>query len=189
MGGALVVASSEKGRQFLADLLRSGGATPVSLAASGSEARRLLLQEGFDLVVVNTPLSDEFGSEFAIAATESTAAGVLLLVKHEIADDVAARVEDYGVAVVGKPLNRLLFHQAVKLANASRRRLANLANENVRLQYKIEEIRLVDRAKCVLIQYLNMTETQAHRYIEKQAMDLRTTRRQIAEGILKTYEV
>ena len=47
----------------------------------------------------------------------------------------------------------------------------------------------MDRAKCVLIQYLNMTETQAHRYIEKQAMDLRTTRRQIAEGILKTYEV
>ena len=54
--------------------------------------------------------------------------------------------------------------------------------------YKGEEIRLVDRAKCALIQYLGMSEATAHRYIEKQAMDLRKTKVQIAEGILKTYE-
>ena len=47
---------------------------------------------------------------------------------------------------------------------------------------------MVDRAKCILIQYLNMTEPQAHRYIEKQAMDLRVSRREIAQGILQTYE-
>lgn len=63
-----------------------------------------------------------------------------------------------------------------------------LKSENQRLQKQIEEIRLVNRAKCVLIQYLSMTEPQAHRYIEKQAMDLRTPRREIAERILKTYE-
>ena len=33
-----------------------------------------------------------------------------------------------------------------------------------------------------------MTEPQAHRYIEKQAMDLRITRREVAEGIISTYE-
>ena len=63
-----------------------------------------------------------------------------------------------------------------------------LQRENVKLQQKIEEIRLVDRAKCCLIQYLNMTEAQAHRHIEKQAMDTRRTRREVAEGILQTYE-
>ena len=73
--------------------------------------------------------------------------------------------------------------------SAARNRIVGLQSENVRLQSKIEEIRLVDRAKCALIQYLNMTEPQAHRYIEKQAMDMRTTRREIAQNILKTYEV
>ena len=53
---------------------------------------------------------------------------------------------------------------------------------------KIEDIKMIDRAKCILIQYLNMTESEAHRYIEKQAMDMRTTRKTIAEGILRTYE-
>ena len=54
--------------------------------------------------------------------------------------------------------------------------------------YKGEEIRLVDRAKCVLIQVLSMTEPQAHRYLEKEAMDRRVTRREVAEQVLRTYE-
>lgn len=66
--------------------------------------------------------------------------------------------------------------------------MLSLQSENTKLHQKIQEIRLVDRAKCTLIQYLHMTEQDAHRYIEKQAMDLRMTRREIAEEILKTYE-
>ena len=70
----------------------------------------------------------------------------------------------------------------------SRSRILGLQNRNLQLQEKIEEIRLVDRAKCALIQYLDMTEPQAHRYLEKQAMDMRCTRREIAEAVLRTYE-
>ncbi|MFA6841361.1 MAG: ANTAR domain-containing protein, partial [Sphaerochaetaceae bacterium] len=69
-----------------------------------------------------------------------------------------------------------------------RRRLVSLRSENSKLQRKIEEIKLVDRAKWALIQYLHMNEQQAHRYIEKQAMDLRQSRRDVAERIIKTYE-
>ena len=43
----------------------------------------------------------------------------------------------------------------------------------------------MDRAKCVLIEYLKMTESEAHRFIEKQAMDMRITKREVAERILK----
>ena len=53
---------------------------------------------------------------------------------------------------------------------------------------KIEEIRIVDRAKLILIQVLKMTEPQAQHYIEKQSMDLRQTRLTTAESILRTYE-
>ena len=63
-----------------------------------------------------------------------------------------------------------------------------IKSENLQLQKKIDEIRMVDRAKCALIQYLSMTEPQAHRYIEKQAMDRRQTRMQIAQSIIKIYE-
>ena len=117
-----------------------------------------------------------------------TRAGVILMVKADYADAVSAKVEDYGVFVVGKPVNRQLFYQSLRIVSASRRRMLSLQSENTKLHQKIQEIRLVDRAKCTLIQYLHMTEQDAHRYIEKQAMDLRMTRREIAEEILKTYE-
>ena len=65
----------------------------------------------------------------------------------------------------------------------------HLENENIRLQKKIDEIRIVDRAKLVLIQVLKMTEPQAQHYIEKQSMDLRQSRLVTAENILRTYEV
>ncbi|MPN40452.1 hypothetical protein SDC9_187989 [bioreactor metagenome] len=67
--------------------------------------------------------------------------------------------------------------------------MMGLQKENRKLQTTIEEIRLIDRAKCALIQCLLMTEPQAHRYLEKQAMDLRLTKREVAENILKTYEL
>ena len=123
-----------------------------------------------------------------MTAAESTASGVLLLVKSELADPLSEKVESCGVFVVPKPVSRQLFFQAVRLAAASRSRILGLQNRNLQLQEKIEEIRLVDRAKCALIQYLDMTEPQAHRYLEKQAMDMRCTRREIAEAVLRTYE-
>ena len=59
---------------------------------------------------------------------------------------------------------------------------------SLRLYSKLEELQLISRAKAVLIEYLKLTEPQAHRYIEKQAMDLGLTRPQVALNILKTYE-
>ena len=75
-----------------------------------------------------------------------------------------------------------------KIPADNQKELDFLKFQNQKLQNKLEEIRLIDRAKCVLIQYLNMTEQQAHRYIEKQSMDLRQSRVVTAESILKTYE-
>lgn len=112
--------------------------------------------------MISAPLSDETGKELALDITRMTRAGVILMVKADYTDAVSAKVEDYGVFVVGKPVNRQLFYQSLRIVSASRRRM--------------------------LIQYLHMTAQNAHRYIEKQAMDLRMTRREIAEEILKTYE-
>ena len=47
---------------------------------------------------------------------------------------------------------------------------------------------MVNRAKWLLIENLNMTEKDAHHYIEKQSMDTRFTRREIAENIVRTYD-
>ncbi|MDD6032115.1 MAG: ANTAR domain-containing protein [Oscillospiraceae bacterium] len=188
MESVLIVSAGDKARQVLLELARLSGLCSSASVTSCSDARRLLLESGFDLIIINTPLPDEFGHDFAVMAAESSGAGVILVVKAEMADEISQKVEDAGVFVVEKPINRQMFFQSVKLVGAARRRLQGLKNENVKLKHKIEEIRMVDRAKCLLIQHQNLTEAQAHRYIEKQAMDRRLSRREIAQSILDTYE-
>lgn len=188
MDNLLVVSSTEKGGVFIKELLTAGSFERIVTVSDGGEARRILIDSSFDIILINTPLKDEFGHELALSLTQSTSAGIILFVKSELADQVSEKVEDYGIVVVPKPVSRQLFFQSMKVISASRKRLLGLQNENARLQNKIEDMRLVDRAKCVLIQYLNLTEPQAHRYIEKHAMDMRMPKRDIAKKILMTYE-
>lgn len=188
MNDVLIVSSSQKSCEYLSGFMKESFTNDIIIAASGSDARRMIGQKDFSAVIINTPLSDEFGHELALRFTEETSAGIILIVKNEILEDISAGVEDYGVLTVSKPINRTLLYQSVKLAYSTHSRVMGYKHENVKLQSKIEEIRLVDRAKCALIQYLNMTEQQAHRYIEKQAMDMRVSKKEISEGIIKTYE-
>ena len=188
MERVLVVSGSERGREFLRELLRGQEYGQGFFADNSGEARRRMAEDDFSLVIINAPLRDESGEQLALWAAQSTDAGVLLLVKAEIADEVSARVEDSGAMVLPKPISRQFFCQSLKLVSAARRRMLGLKNENTRLQKQIDDIRLVDRAKCVLIQYSDFTEQQAHRYIEKKAMDQRVSRREVAENILRIYE-
>lgn len=189
MDSILLVSSAEKVFPVFTEMLVPAHCSQIVPAASGAAARRLLAESDYDVVIVNCPLPDEFGHELGCLAADRSGAGVILLVKSDIADEVSAKVENAGVFVVPRPVSKPFFFQAFKLVAAARARILGLKSENLRLQSKIEEIRLVDRAKCTLIQYLNMTEQQAHRYIEKQAMDMRLTRREIAQNVLKTYEM
>jgi len=89
---------------------------------------------------------------------------------------------------MAKPISRTIFWNALKLSMAAHRKIKAIHNENTKLMQKIEDIRIVDRAKCVLISKFSLTEPEAHRYIEKKAMDTRRTRRKVAEEILMLYE-
>jgi response regulator NasT len=184
----LIVSGTEKGASTISEALTPGLFSPATVAGSGSEARRLLISRRFDLVIINSPLPDEIGLELAIYVSDKTYSGVILIVRGENFDTLSGRAEDYGILTLAKPLSRQLLYQSLKLAVATRARLRLLEKENRKLRSKIEEIHVVNRAKWALIEYLKMSEDQAHHYIEKQAMDLRITMLAVAENILKTYE-
>ena len=74
------------------------------------------------------------------------------------------------------------------MAASCSRRLALLLEENARLADKLAQLRLVDRAKCLLIERRGMTEADAHRLIEKQAMDTRATRGEVATALIEEME-
>ena len=188
MDNVLIVSNTSSTMGIISDYMRAKNFSRVVIAQNGSQARRNVTESDFDLIIIDTPLGDEFGDEFAVMASEKTTAGIILIVDHTNVYETVDRVEDYGVFALSKPTTPEFFYQAASLLTVSRKRMRNLENENTRLQKKIEEIRIVDRAKLVLIQVLKMTENQAQHYIEKQSMDLRQTRLATAENILRTYE-
>lgn len=184
----LIVSKSKQGAQQLADMFDNMEFYPITTILTAGEARRKLLSENFDIIIINAPLADETGHELALDAAERSQAGILLLVKNEIYDETRYRVERGGVLTLGKPFSSSMFNITLNLIAATRQRLRLFEEENKKLRNKIDEIRIVNRAKWALIEARGMNEEEAHKYIEKSAMDSRLTRREIAENILKEYE-
>lgn len=184
----LVAGSGDKIHDYIAEMLPKSSFDPILRAGDAGEVRRMLLDTSVDIVVINTPLTDEFGVELALDLAESPM-GVMLLVKNELYDQVCYKVEDSGVLTVGKPMTRQGFYSAVKLLSAVSARLSKMEKQNRTLQEKMADIRVVNRAKWLLIEHHHMTEENAHYFIEKQAMDTRMSRREVAENIIRTYDL
>lgn len=121
----LLVTASKKSADMLIDLIHSSGWHPdrILAAASCNEARRRLIENNVDLIIINAPLTDEFGHEFASYACQNTLSGVLMLVKADLANSVSERVEQDGVVVVTKPISRAVFYQSLHLVNSVRQRI------------------------------------------------------------------
>lgn len=183
----LLVSASEKLTASLRAMLPCDRYDPVVVAGDVANARRCLLEKPFDLLLINTPLPDEFGTHLALDVCNSSGTGVLLLVRAEHFPDISARVSPYGILVLSKPTNAAILTQSLTLSCATRDRLRRMEEKAATMEEKMEEIRLVNRAKWILIDELKMTEKEAHRFIEKQAMDRCITRRAVAENILSTY--
>lgn len=184
----LLVCAKEKNAQTLTALLSDVLPAETVWAGRLRQAREQIAQTAFSLVILNLPLSEEGVEAFIQDLSRSTSSGILLLCPSETAPQALRRWQPSGVLVLPKPLSQPLFVQSVQLGLSTSARLSQLLEENQRLHSKLEELRIVSRAKAVLIEYLKLTEPQAHRYIEKQAMDLGLTRQQVAQNILKTYE-
>lgn len=184
----LVAGSGDKIFDYISEMLPKSGYEPILRAGDAGEVRRMLLDTPVDIVIINTPLTDEFGTELALDLAES-AMGVMLLVKSELYDQVTYKVEDSGVLTLGKPMTRQGFYSAVKLLSAMSARLAKMEKKNRTLQEKMTDIRIVNRAKWLLIEHHHMKEEDAHYFIEKQAMDMRLSRREVAENIIRSYDL
>lgn len=183
----LVVSSSEKMNEALKPLLTGNRYRKVSFAGSVATAKRLILENTYDFVIINSPLPDDFGTKLAIDASSGKNTVCMQLVKTEVFNDVCAKETEHGVFVLPKPTSTAMVMQALRFMESAREKIRGLNKKAMTVDEKMEEIRLVNRAKWLLIENLKMTEPDAHRYIEKQAMDTSSTKREIAESIIKTY--
>ena len=183
----LVVSNQRKFNDAMAPLLPPSEYYPIGFSSNIASARRELLSRHYDFVIINAPLPDDPGTRFAIDTSKRPDTVGLLLLRAENYEEVNERVIPHGVFTLQIPFSSSTIRQCLKWLISARERLRKMETNNLSVEEKMEEIRLVNRAKGILIEQVKMNEAAAHRHIEKQAMDRCTSKKEIALNIIKTY--
>ncbi len=183
----LVVSAAKNFNATLTTLLPESRYHPILTSPSISATKRIIAEREFDFVIINSPLPDDIGTRFAIDTCNSKNAVVLLLVRAELQAEIYDKVAEHGVFTLPKPTSKPAVTLALSWMASARERLRKFEKKTLSIEEKMAEIRLVNRAKWMLIHELKMDEPEAHRYIEKQAMDRCISKREVAEEIMKTY--
>ena len=157
----------------------------VLTAETVQEARRAVEREKIALMVIFSPLKDEeeIPRLFDMAERRGIAAGYI--VGREIYGETAYRLEGRNVFVVAYPLQMDQVLQLVSFLHQVQRRFWLVLSEQERLQRQVQDIQIACRVKCLLVEKREMTEEEAHHFIEQEAMNTGLSKREDALKILK----
>lgn len=183
---ALIVSKTEKFTTEFGSLL-SAERFLSDHATNAGAARRGVLEKTYDFVVVNAPLTDEFGTRLCMDISLSAGTIAVIFAPSEVYDEIVHKAASNGVFVIKKPASQQTVIQSLSLLISARERLRSIEKKAGKAQNKLEEIRVVNRAKWLLIDNEDMNENDAHKAIEKAAMDAGITKMQAAQLIIEKY--
>ena len=184
----LVVSGSEHFDPVVKRSLPEGDFMTIDFIRSASSARRSILERYYDIVVINAPLPDDSGIDLALDIAEDSNISVLIVTTPDIYGDVLDRVTDLGVLAIQKPFQRGLLNKSIRYLIFVQNKIQKLSREISLAKEKLEEVKIISRAKVLLIEKKAMTEDEAHRFIGSCAMNEGISRRRAAERIMDDLE-
>jgi response regulator NasT len=171
-------------RLDLAEMLGEEGYDVVGQAADGQQAIELAERLRPDLVVLDVKMPQLDGISVARHIAERRIAAVVILTAFS-QRDLVERARDAGaMAYLVKPFTKGDLVPAVEMALSRFAEMRQLEAEVADLTERLETRKLVDRAKGVLQQQLQLSEPDAFRWLQRTAMDLRMPMRQVAKGVI-----
>jgi len=182
-----VVVADDEGliRLDLVEMLGELGYEVVGEAADGERAVELVQSERPDLVLMDVRMPRLDGIAAAERIARDRLAPVVMLTAFS-QRDLVERARDAGaMAYLVKPFSRDDLVPAIEMAVSRFAEVTQLEAEVADLQDRLETRKALDRAKGVLQEQLGISEPEAFRWIQKTAMDLRLSMRQVAEGVVE----
>lgn len=174
MENVLIISSNHNSEEVLSEFISESFNCVPKTAESAFRARQILESSPeTELVIINAPLSEGSALELAEYIVENTIANCIIIIKQEKAEKIIERAEKNGIIVLGRPFSRNVLYQLIRTVEIAVKRSWKLYQETVRLEEQISEIKTIDKAKFMLMEYREMTEEQAHSYLEQYAMNKR----------------
>ena len=171
-------------RMDLAEMLAEDGYDVVGQAGDGAKAIELAEELKPDLVIldVKMPVLDGIAAAEAIAGKRIAPVVMLTAFSQR---DLVERARDAGaMSYLVKPFTQSDLVPAIEMAVSRFAEIAELEAQVTDLEDRLETRKAVERAKAVLQEQLSLSEPDAFRWIQKTAMDLRMSMRQVAEGVV-----
>lgn len=171
-------------RLDLVELLKEEGYDVVGEAGDGEEAIKLARDLEPDLVIMDVKMPKLDGITAAETIAEERIAPIVMLTAFS-QRDLVERARDAGaMAYVVKPFDASDVVPAIELALGRFQEIKAIENELADLEERFESRKVIDQAKGYLQQDLGLTEPEAFRWIQKTAMDLRKSMREVADGVI-----
>lgn len=185
--GILIVSSFLKFSNSLIPIVQKLSSKKTYCAVSIADAQKILMTHSISALIINAPLSDGFGLEFAVKCAKEKNYAVLMFVPKDLFEQTSQKTSPHGILTLQKPNSQDIVEQSVSLLDATAKKFDVLKNGPCDCSDKMEELKLLTRAKLILISSLGMTEAQAHKFIERRSMEARKTKSAIARNIITSY--
>ena len=174
-------------RLDLVEMLREEGYDVVGEAGDGAEAVRLARELRPGLVMMDIKMPGTDGLEAARTIAAERIAPVVMLTAFSQRELVEAARDAGAMAYLVKPFSAGDVVPAIELAASRHAEVAALETEVAGLTERLETRKAVERAKGLLMARKKMTEPDAFRWIQRTAMDRRTTMRAVADAVVETF--
>lgn len=171
-------------RLDLVETLIEEGYDVVAEAGRGDEALKLIEELKPDIVILDVRMPGLDGIEVAREVVANRAAAVLILTAFGQRDLVERAAEAGAMAYLVKPWQRSDLVPAIEMALARHRETLELVDGKQHLEDQLEARKVIDRAKGVLMDVHGLSEKDAFRYLQSNAMQNRSTMRNVSEAIL-----
>jgi response regulator NasT len=112
---------------------------------------------------------------------------IILLTGKEAREKIAFRCRKYPIYTFSLPLRRQILEEILRMQLFMSGRILDKEGELQRMRKKLNEVGIVTKAKCLLIQMRQMTEEEAHYYLEKRAMDEGLPKKEVAAAVIRLY--
>lgn len=151
------------------------------------EAERKLAQLDPALVVWQCDAPGLSALRQCVRLAEGSEAVFLLLVRPGTYEAVWRFVQAAGICVMSWPAPQEVFRQTLRNLLLLKKSLRAMQEKTDQLQSQLQDMKRIQKAKSLLMNQLGMSEADAHRWIEKAAMDRCVKKREIAETIIRMY--
>ncbi|WP_228636126.1 ANTAR domain-containing response regulator [Clostridium perfringens] len=171
------------------EILEANGYDVVGEASDGFEAIEVCKKYNPSLVLmdIDMPLLDGIKAS-KVLTKEKLVGGVILLTAFEDKKyiEIAKEVGAFGYMI--KPVNEKVFIPTVEMCLSKAEEFDELKKDYDKINNKLNDRKLIEKAKGILVKQLNSNENDAYNRIRKLSMDRRTTMAEIAKIIIVGYE-